>query len=168
MRLYKQKKAGFAQPVIDFYATVIIVLILIIFFILFWLHTNEIHVKISQQAGAADANIMLHNLLRVTIDDNGEKMPLAEYLDRIKDPRMQNTYNPMQQPVRVYLQALSDSSGCPYRLSISIDNNQLKEIVMGNGVKDSCKKNHIFYQAKQLIPSMTGKTIIAELTGGVK
>ncbi len=166
--MLKQKRAGFAQPVIDYMATIIIILIIIIFFILFNISERSYKVNINQQAGNADAGIMLHNLLRVPVEDNGEKIPLAEYLDRINDPRIENTYTAMWPPIMVYLKMLSDSTGCPMRLDISIDGYQLREVTAGSEVTGMCKELSLYYQAEQLLPSMKGTEIIVELAGGVK
>ena len=161
------KKAGYAQPLIDFYATVIIILILIIFFTLLSFRSDRMDVTIRGDIATIDGNIILRNYLMSQVEYHDENMSIAEMLDRI-DPLLTPTYEgTLKMTTFDFLRPFEEESGCPVDIYITIDDDKIS-ILSSYKTSHPCDKYKHYYKTEQLLPSMTGKTIIVSLDGGVR
>jgi hypothetical protein len=168
-KLKLNKKGGFAEPILDYFATVIIFMIIIIFFLLFYLHNQEIKVEITASIDELDSTIILQNYLRTPIeykyldeDDDDiiiskETITIAEYIDRMKDYEDPNDglFYPLKSKTEEYLKPFEEMTGCPLKIEIIMDTERPYEFgPMINKVQAPCIKKKIkHYSATQYIPT---------------
>ena len=168
-KLKLNKKGGFAEPILDYFATVIIFMIIIIFFLLFYLHNQEIKVEITASIDELDSTIILQNYLRTPIeykyldeDDDDiiiskETITIAEYIDRMKDYEDPNDglFYPLKSKTEEYLKPFEEMTGCPLTIDIKINNEWIYKFgPVINKVKSPCDKKDIkHYKTTQYLPT---------------
>lgn len=165
------KRAGFAQPIIDAFATLVIMLILIVFFFLFSMFTSEREYKIKEQVSAVDGNIALMTFLRMPVDYYSEKITMAEVLQRVDftEPRaLERTFaRDVKQRTLEFLSTYYEDTGCPIRMvfSTATTREEFKQLL--RDPQKPCSEYKPYYQAQQLISRPDGTMVTVELYAGV-
>jgi len=156
------KKAGYAQPVIDFYAAVLIVIILVIFFGILRFHSGNFDWTIQQQVGNIDGSIILGQFLKSTVTVNDEQTTIAEYLDTVKLPLTAARRRPLENFVWTYFADFEKKSGCPINIRFYIDNDNF-QVAPKSDLERNCMYS---YQSTMFIPSQKGTRLSVTLGGG--
>lgn len=158
------KKKGFAEITVDVYSTIIIILLIIVFFAMFNAYGKNMRLGMDTKIAAADSNILLSNYLRYDIEYEGKKMSMADFFDRAdlrveKGSFEQNTYD--------YFTKFHKLSGCRIMVTITVDGDDFlwETPDTDDGI---CAKYQTSYLAEQIVPSMDGKSLTARIEGGVK
>jgi hypothetical protein len=170
INLIKNKNAGYAAPILDYFATVIIFITIVIFFVLFYVHHNEIGVNFENKIDDVDSTIILHNYLRTPIefkylDDNDkvifkETITIAEYVDRMKNYKdtsdgKEGMFFTLEKKSIEYLKPFEEMTGCPLTIDIKINNEWIYKFgPVINKVKSPCDKKDIkHYKTTQYLPT---------------
>jgi hypothetical protein len=165
------KRAGYAQPIIDAAVTVLIILIFIIFYILFSLQAQTRSYAIKDQASVVDGGVILFTFLSQPVDYGGQKMTMGEMLGRVDYSKRTagpgNYVGTVQQAMLKYMDNYYKETGCPIRMVVIAPEITDEQSIKGD-VKGSCKTYLQYYQASQIIPRLDGKTLTIEVYAGVK
>jgi len=151
------KRAGYAQPIIDFYAAIIIATIIVIFFIVLKLHSASIEVSIKGDVATIDGNMMLVNYVKAQIPYDGATVTIAEFIDLVNPTSFDKTLqDQLEKRTREYFRDYEDAAGCSPLIKITYDNDE----IFLPGTSGTCELS-----ASQRIPSLSGRQIIVSMEG---
>jgi len=154
------KKAGFAQPIIDFYAVIVIVAIIMIFLLVLKLHSSNLEVAIKSDIDSIDGTMMLANYVKAPISYNGQEMTIAEYIDLINPSSLDKKLQAgLEKRTREYFHDYEEGAGCSVLLTVHYGNEKLP--LPSTKSADRCKPS-----AVQRIPTISGRQITVSMEGG--
>jgi hypothetical protein len=174
------RRAGFAQPVIDAFSLLVIVAIILIFFLLFSLANKERIYTLKEHVASVDGNTVLFSFLQMPIDypqktPSGptvpqQKLTMAEVIARADYSRAAQSiafiYN-VKAPALRFMSDFHKTTGCPIRIIIKTPETT-ESIDPGLGPVKPCLTYNPYYHAIQTIPRSDGSVITVELFAGVK
>jgi hypothetical protein len=167
------RRAGYAQPVVDIFVTILIIMVIIVFYMMFKWTVAAKEYSVTQNAATMDGTLMLNSILKsqhLPLDPSkpvDSTQTIAEYLQRDKlfDGVLFKGLNDQVRKVLIpHVQALHEITGCPIRLTITQGSNTDRiEIQEMKSPCNSKKK----YEAKQLIPRPDEKVEVTLISGDI-
>lgn len=154
------KRAGVPQVVIDWFATVIIVMILIVFFLLFALSDDEIEIGLEKQAVQVDGTLYLHAYLNQPFRD----MKMWEALMLPYDKQL---YGYLNTATDEFVYRMYGASGCPLQIDVRFPDGYRQgdfKSSSGNQFKGACEDYPKTFGAVQKIPTLDGQFIEVEIS----
>jgi len=146
-------KKGLADPITAYFATLAIVLILIIFFVLLSIHSNQKTVRLNEEKAYADGHLFLVAYLNTPFGDE----TVAKHIEK------QGLTESLEQWTYLYIDQVMEATGCPVKITISIDDEH-ESYDRDISAEEPCVQNGRFLDDSQSLPS--NKTILVSLIGG--
>jgi hypothetical protein len=167
------KRGGYAQPVVDIFVTILIIMIIIVFYMMFKWTVAVREYNIKQNAATMDGSTMLYAILRAPVSASDPKDPgyvpqtVGEYLQRdrlFSASGLNPSLNPqVYKVIKPTIEEYSELTGCEIKLMISQGTSSTKEPMSFGESKESCSKKS--FEAVQLIPRPDGAVEVKLLAG---
>jgi len=160
-------KKAYSSVIVDVYATIIIIVLIIVFFAAFNMYGKSMKLGINTKIAAADSHILLTNYLKYQLEYAGQTISFADFFDRIDPEEEMATFERIfEQSSYDYFIAFHKLSGCRIQVTVNIDGDE-NSWELPKKDEGYCEKYKTSYLAEQQVPSMNGKTIIVKIEGGV-
>jgi hypothetical protein len=154
-----KKAFGYAEPILDYFATLLIFFIIAIFFFLFWLHSSETKSYIMEASGTVDGQIALQSFLLSETKMGEEKLTIHEFLNRmtIIDFEDQNSKARIafEAAAKSFLAGYHKATGCNAILVYELQGQAPEAINVELESKSGCKD----IPSVQLVPRQDGRLV---------
>ena len=167
------RRAGYAEPIIDIFITILIIMVIIVFYMMFKWSVGAREYHVNQNAAIMDGSEMLYAILRSPVppldpSKQADTETIGEYLQRdalfaqstIINPNLNDKVYLTLKPV---VEEYSALTGCEIKISISQGQSSTKEPIIFGKSKDTCAKRS--FQASQVIPRPDGDATITLSVG---
>lgn len=157
-----RKAFGYAEPILDYFATLLIFFVIAIFFFLFWLHSSNTKSYIIETTGITDGQIVLTGFLSDETKVDDEKLSIAELLNRVTIIEIEQKKGPHYEKIiseaRVFLTNYHHLTGCNRMLVFHLVGQEVQVVNLDLPDKGECP-SWLTSSATQMLPRQDGRLI---------
>jgi hypothetical protein len=161
-----RKAFGYAEPILDYFATLVIFFIIAVFFFLFWLHSSNTKAYIIETTGITDGQIVLSGFLSGETKIGEEKLSVAELFNRMTiielEQKKGEHYDKIISEASVFLTNYHHLTGCNRMIMFELAGQERQVVNLDLADKQECP-SWLTSPTSQMLPRHDGRAIIVRV-----